>query len=76
MPTSRSIGCGFKTNPNQVTRVFPRLMLDKKGIATNNPLFPARSIYFGFIYESRAKTPLTKETKNIFVTDIFVMNPE
>ena len=27
-------------------------------------------MYFGLIYDSRAKTPLTEETKDIFVTDI------
>ena len=41
-----------------------------KKIATYHPLFPVRSMYFGFIYDTRAKTPLTEETKDIFVTDI------
>ena len=32
--------------------------------------FPARSKYFGLIYDTRTKALLTKETKIIFVTDI------
>ena len=64
------IRCGSKTNPDQVNRVFPRLVLDKKQTHLMNNFFPARSMYFGLIYDTRTKALLTEETKIIYVTDI------